>query len=278
MKQSITELKKSAWQIRLELIRMFGVGKPHHYGGTLSCAEIVAALYFHKMNFSKELLNAPERDRLIMSKGHTVPAQYAALAMLGVFPMEELKTIKRLGSRLQGHPDITKTPGIEAPTGSLGQGLSYANGIALAAKLDGLKFNIFVIVGDGELQEGQTWEAAMTTSQHCLGNLCVIVDRNVHQSQGCVSEIMDVEPLDKKWQAFGWDTVRIDGHNMEAVCKALDGFTGQGKRPLAIIADTIKGKGVKFMEDVYKFHNAALTEEQFKEAEKEILAGLQEVK
>jgi len=278
MKQSISELKNTAWKIRLELIRMFGIGKAHHYGGTLSCTEIVSALYFHKMNFSMELLDAPERDRFIMSKGHTVPAQYAALAMLGVFPMEELKTIKQFGSRLQGHPDITKTPGIEAPTGSLGQGLSYANGIALAAKLDGLKFNIFVIVGDGELQEGQIWEAAMTTSHYGLGNLCVIVDRNVHQSQGCVSEIMDVEPLEKKWEAFGWDTARIDGHNMEAVCKALDDFTGQGKRPLAIIADTIKGKGVKFMENLYKYHNAALTEEQYKQAEQEILARMQEVK
>ena len=275
MQSDMQELERIAWRMRLELLRMFGVGKPHHFGGSLSCTELVTALYFHKMHYSAALQNAPERDRFIMSKGHTVPAQYVALAMLGVLPMEELCTIKRLGSRLQGHPDILKTPGLETPTGSLGQGLSYANGIALAARLDGLRFNLYLIMGDGELQEGQPWEAAMTASHHALGNVCVLIDRNGHQSQGRVSEIMNIEPLERKWEAFGWDAVRVDGHDMAAVCGALDRFDGKGKRPLAIIADTVKGKGISFMENTFKFHNANLTEEQFRLAERELLARME---
>jgi transketolase len=271
----LRELERTAWRLRLELLRMFGFGKFHHFGGSLSCADLVAALYFHKMHYSAALQDAPERDRFIMSKGHTVPAQYVALAMLGVLPMEELRTIKRLGSRLQGHPDILKTPGLEAPTGSLGQGLSYANGIALAARLDGLRFNVYVLMGDGELQEGQPWEAAMTTSHRGLGNVCVLVDRNGHQSQGCVSEIMNIEPLEAKWKAFGWDAVRVDGHDMAAICGVLDRFDGKTTRPLAIIADTVKGKGVSFMENTFKFHNANLTEEQFRTAEQELLARVE---
>jgi transketolase len=271
----LRELERTAWRLRLELLRMFGFGKFHHFGGSLSCADLVAALYFHKMHYSAALQDAPERDRFIMSKGHTVPAQYVALAMLGVLPMEELRTIKRLGSRLQGHPDNLKTPGLEAPTGSLGQGLSYANGIALAARLDGLRFNVYVLMGDGELQEGQPWEAAMTTSHRGLGNVCVLVDRNGHQSQGCVSEIMNIEPLEAKWKAFGWDAVRVDGHDMAAICGVLDRFDGKTTRPLAIIADTVKGKGVSFMENTFKFHNANLTEEQFRTAEQELLARVE---
>jgi transketolase len=272
----LRNLERTACRMRLTLLKMFGFGKFHHFGGSFSCVELVTALYFHKMRYSAPLYNAPERDRFIMSKGHTVPAQYVALAMLGVFPMEELSTIKRLGSRLQGHPDILKTPGLEAPTGSLGQGLSYANGIALAGRLDGLRFNVYVLMGDGELQEGQPWEAAMTTSHRGLGNVCVLVDRNGHQSQGCVSEIMNVEPLEAKWQAFGWETVRVDGHDLAAICAALDRFDGAGPRPLAIIADTVKGKGVSFMENTFKYHNANLTEAQFRQAEQELAARVEE--
>jgi transketolase len=275
-RSDLQTLQRTAGQMRLELLRMFGFGKFHHFGGSLSCVELVTALFFHKMRYSAALQSAPERDRFIMSKGHTVPAQYVALAMLGVFPMEELRTIKRMGSRLQGHPDILKTPGLEAPTGSLGQGLSYANGIALAARLDGLRFNVYVLMGDGELQEGQPWEAAMTTSHWGLGNVCVLIDRNGHQSQGCVSEIMNVEPLEAKWQAFGWDAVRVDGHDLAAICATLDRFDGAGARPLAIIADTVKGKGISFMENTFKFHNANLTEAQFRQAEQELAAQVEE--
>jgi transketolase len=275
--RTMAELERIAWEIRLALIEMFSWGKAHHFGGSLSCAEIVAALYFHKMNYSAAKRQDPCRDRFIMSKGHSVPAQYAALAMLGVFSTDELRTIKQLGSRLQGHPDVRKTPGIEACTGSLGQGLSFANGIAMAARLDGLRFNIFVLVGDGELQEGQMWEAAMTTSHYGLNNICLIVDRNRYQSQGEVDALMRVEPIQERWQSFGWRTVRIDGHCMKEVCGALDQMGPNSKQPLAIIADTVKGKGAPFLEGTYVGHNAAITEAQYIELREGIRAKLQEL-
>lgn len=276
MKQevNIKELEKKACQIRLEILRMFSHEKFHHFGGSLSCVELMTALYFYKMNYSAENIDDPERDRFIMSKGHSVPTQYVILAMLGIIPMDELKTIKRLGTRLQGHPDILKTPGIEAPTGSLGQGLSYANGIALAAKMDGLKFNMYLILGDGEVQEGQIWEAAMTTNHYHLNNICVIVDRNRYQSQGEVDQLMRVEPLKDRWESFGWQSVRIDGHDMRQICQALDLMNGNNEKPLAIIADTVKGKGINFIENTYKYHNFKLTEEEYLQAEQELLEKL----
>jgi transketolase len=263
---SINELEEQAKRIRLEILKMFSYGKAHHFGGSLSCADIVAALYFRKMNFSIELLEDPSRDRFVMSKGHTVPTQYAALALKGIFPVEELQTIKTLGTRLQGHPDINKTPGIEAPTGSLGQGLSFANGMALGGRMNGLKFNSYVILGDGELQEGQVWEAAMTTSHYKLGSLCAFVDRNRYQSQGSIDDLMGVEPLEQKFESFGWNTVRIDGHDMSAICAVLDDFDGEGDKPLAVIADTVKGKGIPFMENTHKYHNYALSETEYNDA------------
>jgi len=193
-----------------------------------------------------------------------------ALAMHGVFPMDELSTIKRLGTRLQGHPDINKTPGVEAPTGSLGQGLSFANGMALGGRLDGLQFSIYLILGDGELQEGQVWEAAMTSSHYKLGNICVVVDKNGYQSQGSVDRLMGVDPIEERFQAFGWKTLRIRGHEIEEICAALDTFDGKGEKPLAIVAKTVKGKGVSFMEHTHQFHNAPLTREQYDQAMKEL--------
>lgn len=265
-------LEATVWKIRLELIRMFSHGKFHHFGGSLSCVELMTALFFYKMNYSLKNMLAADRDRFIISKGHSVPTQYVILSMLGIIPKDELQTIKQLGSRLQGHPDIRKTPGIEAPTGSLGQGLSFANGIALAARMDSLHFNIYLILGDGELQEGQVWEAAMTTSHYRLNNICIIIDRNKYQSQGAVDQLMGVEPLADKWQAFGWNTARIDGHDIHQVCQALDGHPSQ--KPLAIIADTVKGKGVSFLENSYKYHNYQLTADEYAQAEKEILDHL----
>lgn len=275
--KTVRELERIAWQIRLALVDMFAWGKAHHFGGSLSCADIVAALYFYKMNYSAANRLDPDRDRFIMSKGHSVPAQYAALAMLGILPTDELKTIKQLGSRLQGHPDVRKTPGIEAATGSLGQGLSFANGMALAARLDNRRFNIFVVVGDGELQEGQVWEAAMTASHYALDNICVIIDRNHYQSQGEVDAMMRVEPLEERWQAFGWRTRRVDGHDMRQICSALDEMRPDAPRPLAIIAETVKGKGVEFLEGTYVGHNATLTESQFHQARNRVLAKLLEL-
>ena len=266
----ISELKEIAKEIRVELIKMFSFGKAHHFGGCLSCVDIVTALYFYKMNFSADMINSPARDRFVMSKGHTVPTQYAALAMLGVFPLEELRSIKKLGSRLQGHPDINKTPGIEAPTGSLGQGLSFANGLTLGGRMNDLDFCTYVILGDGELQEGQVWEAAMTTAHYKLGNVCAFVDRNRYQSQGSIDDIMGVEPLEQKFGSFGWDVIRIDGHDMGQICNALDGFDGRGSKPLAIIADTVKGKGVSFMENTHKYHNYSLSESEYNNAISEL--------
>ncbi len=270
----VRELEKKAWMIRLELIRMFSVGKAHHFGGSLSCADIVSALYFHKMNYSKENMNNPERDRFIMSKGHSVPTQYVALSMLGIIPGEELKTLKTLGTRLQGHPDMRKTPGIEAPTGSLGMGLSFANGIAMAGRLDGLTIKVFLLLGDGELQEGQVWEAAMSSANRGLHNICVFVDRNRFESQGEVERSKGIEPLVDKWKAFGWETFRIDGHDMGSICEVLDRFDGTNSKPFVIIADTIKGKGVSFMENTFKYHNASLDDKEYQQAIDELQGTL----
>ena len=275
--EKIRELERIAAEIRLSILRMFSTNKAHHFGGSLSCVEIVTALYFYKMKYDKASASSPTRDRFIMSKGHTVPVQYAALARHGVIPEAELSTIKQLGSRLQGHPDVLKTPGLEAPTGSLGQGLSYANGIALAGRLDNQDFNVYVVVGDGELQEGQIWEAAMTTSHYRLKNLCVIVDRNKYQSQGEVDSMMSIEPLERKWESFGWETVRVDGHSVAELLDAFDRFPAASGKPYAIVADTVKGKGVGFMENTYKYHNFSLTEEEFARAEDELQAKLKEL-
>jgi transketolase len=268
--KTVRYLEEIAWRARLELIEMFSYGTPHHIGGSLSCVEILTSLYFYKMNYLKENMGDPKRDRFVMSKGHSVPAQYVMLAMLGIIPKDELKTIKKVGTRLQGHPDVLKTPGIEAPTGSLGMGLSYANGMALAAKLSGLKFNIYLLIGDGELQEGQIWEAAMTTSHYRLNDICAIVDTNRFQSQGPVDRIKNVEPVTKKWQAFGWQTLRVNGHDIKQLCDALDYSTTRNKKPCIIIADTIKGKGVKFLENTHKYHNSSLTQEQYQHALEEL--------
>ena len=268
--EKLSALRRAALEVRLELIKMFSYEKVHHFGGCLSCVDILTVLYLYKMKFSAQCAGDPQRDRFIMSKGHSIPTQYVLLAKLGIIPKAELATIKELGTRLQGHPDILKTPCLEAPTGSLGMGLSYANGIALAARMDGLKFNVYVLMGDGELQEGQVWEAAMTSSHYGLGNVCVVVDRNRFQSQGEVERSMGVEPLEEKWRAFGWDTVRIDGHDVRQICDAVDRVDGQRVRPLTIIADTIKGKGVSFLEDTYQYHTGKLSKEQYVRALEEI--------
>jgi transketolase len=273
----IRQLELKAWQIRREIVIMFGHGKFHHFGGALSCADIVAALYFYKMNYSKANWESQDRDRFIMSKGHSVPAQYVALAALGIIDKSELPKLKQLGSCLQGHPDMRKTPGIEAPTGSLGMGLSFANGMAMAARLDGLKFNLYLLLGDGEIQEGQVWEAAMNTSHQDLANICVIIDRNEFQSQGKVEDLKGVEPLVEKWQAFGWEAFRVNGHDIGQLCSVLERFDGTNGKPFAIIADTVKGKGVSFMENTFKYHNASISAEEHKKALAEVEARIEEL-
>ena len=259
----VAELQCKAAELRLNIVTMMGSNKVHHFGGSLSAADIVTALYFYKMRYDPHNPDWPERDRFLMSKGHSVPAQYAALAMLGVFPLEELATLKQLGSRLQGHPAMHLTPGLEGCTGALGEGLSYANGMALAARIRGLSYNVYCLLGDGELQEGQVWEAAMTSARHCLGNLVAIVDRNGLKAMDETKCGKLLDPLDERWTSFGWAAREIDGHDMAAICEALDWAGEQTQQPAVIIANTVKGKGVSFLEGQPQFHNAPLNGEQF---------------
>ena len=268
----LAALQRRARQIRLALIRMMGAGKAHHFGGSLSAVEILVALYFYKMHYEHGDPGHADRDRVLLSKGHGVPTQYACLAMLGVIGQDELPTLKTLGSRLQGHPDVRKTPGLEAPTGSLGQGLSFANGLALAARLDGMAHRVYVLLGDGELNEGQVWEAAMTSAHYRLDSLTAIIDRNDLQAQGATEDRKRLEPLAAKWAAFGWHVLEVDGHDLRALCDALDQATATRGRPTAIIARTVKGKGVSFLEGRFQFHNASLTADQIARA----LAELEE--
>lgn len=264
MDATITRLEEKALALRQHVVcDMIGVGKVGHLGGSCSCAEIVAALYFHKMRVSPENPADPKRDRFLLSKGHAALVQYAALAELGYFPIEELKRVKTLGAMLQGHPDMTKTPGIEANTGSLGQGLSVANGMALGLRLDGGEQKVYVIVGDGELAEGQIWEAAMAAANFKLDNLVAIVDCNRLQATGAIRDRFDLNPIPAKWAAFGWQVLEIDGHDIAAVLRALDEADGIKGKPTVIIASTTKGKGISFAENNAAFHNGSLTAEQY---------------
>jgi transketolase len=261
--QTLRGLEAKARKMRYHVVRMMGANKAHHFGGSLSSIELVTALYFYKMRYDPSNPCWEERDRFVMSKGHGVPTQYAALAMLGVIPMEELPRLKRLGSILQGHPNACMTPGIEACTGSLGQGLSFANGIALAARIRGLPSRVYCLLGDGEIQEGQVWEAALGAAAQKLDNLVAMIDRNHLKSQGVVDEAKLLEPLPDKWAAFGWYALAVDGHDLRQICDALDEAETVKGQPTMIVADTVKGKGIPFMEGEFQFHNAAISEEQF---------------
>jgi transketolase len=269
----LAELRATARELRYHIINMMGAGKPHHFGGSLSIVELVTALYFYKMRYDPRDPGWDGRDRFVMSKGHTVPTQYVALAKMGVLPMEDLPTLKRLGSILQGHPNACMTPGLEACTGSLGQGLSFANGIAMAARIRHLGIRVYCLLGDGELHEGQVWEAAMGSSTHKLDNLCAMVDRNRLKSQGAVDEAKSLEPLTGKWEAFGWHVISVDGHNLCQICDALDEAEMVRGKPTVIIAETVKGKGVPFMEGQFQFHNASITREQWEEAMRALSLG-----
>jgi transketolase len=271
---TVRELERRAAEVRLEIVKAMGAGQFHHFGGSLSAADLLVALYFRSLRGRAAQPDWPERDRLVLSKGHAVPAVYVCLALCGYFPKEELATLKRFGSNLQGHPDMRKTCGLEASTGSLGMGLSVANGLALAGRVLGRNSRVYVLLGDGECQEGQVWEAAMTAGHYRLDTLTALVDRNGLQAMGRTEERMSVEPLAAKWQAFGWRTFEIDGHDMGAICGALEEAAAVTGRPSAIIARTVKGRGVPFMEGQTGFHNAAITEEQFQEARQHLEAAL----
>lgn len=263
MVYAVEDLKKIAKAIRLNIVKMVGPGKAGHFGGSCSLAEIVSVLYFRKMRHKPEDPKWEDRDRLVLSKGHGAIVQYAALAMCGYFPVEELKTLKKLGSRLQGHPDLKKTPGIEANTGSLGQGLSICCGIAAGAKLDNKDYKVYCILGDGEIAEGQIWEAAMAASFYKLDNLVGILDCNKVQATGPILERFDINPIKEKWQAFGWHVIEIDGHDIEQIIKAFDEADQVKGKPTMIIAHTVKGKGIPFAENNAAFHNGIMTQEQY---------------
>ncbi len=251
-----------AHRIRAEIVRMVGPATPGHFGGSFSLAEIMATLYFRVMKIRPADPAWPERDRLILSKGHAGIVQYAAMALAGYFPVEELLTLKKLGSRLQGHPDLTKLPGIEANTGSLGQGLSMACGLAAGLRLDHSPARVYCVVGDGELAEGQIWEAAMTARVHKLDNLTAILDYNTVQAMGTVHERFDTTPYREKWDAFGWHTIEADGHDVQSMTDAFAAAAAIKGKPSIIIAHTIKGKGLDYAEGNANYHNGTLTPEQ----------------
>jgi len=264
-------LEEKARIIRAHVIRMVYAAQSGHIGPSLSIADLLAALYFHVLRIDPQNPRWPERDRFILSKGHGCSAWYAALAERGYFPKEELLTFRRLGTRLQGHPDMAKTPGVDMTAGSLGHGLSAGLGMALAARIDGLDYRTYVILGDGEIQEGLVWEAAMAAPQAQLDNLVAIIDYNGWQSGGAVGEILPLEPLAEKWKAFGWATQEIDGHSMEAILRAFELAQATKGQPSTIIAHTIKGKGVSFMENDNRWHMTPPTKEEEEAALRELV-------
>ena len=263
---SIKELTKNATEIRKGIIEEVYHAQSGHPGGSLSIADILTVLYFHEMNIKPENPNWKERDRLVLSKGHCSPALYSCLANKGYFPVEDLKTFRKIDSYLQGHPDMKKVPGVDMTTGSLGQGLSAANGMAIAGKMDQKDYRVYCILGDGEIEEGQIWEAAMTSSKYKLDNLCVIVDNNNLQIDGTIKEVMSPYPIDEKFRSFGFEIIKIDGHDIEEIIKAFEVAKNIKDKPTCIIAKTIKGKGISYMENQVEWHGKAPNEEQYKEA------------
>jgi len=274
----IRSLQERAWLLRRHVVRMVGVGKTGHIGGSCSSAELIAALYFHILHLNPAEPKLSSRDRFVLSKGHAALIQYAALAERGFFPFEELERVKTLGSMLQGHPDCLRTPGIEANTGSLGQGLSIANGMALAAKLNHGAYKIWVLLGDGELNEGQVWEAAMFAAHRKLDNVVAIVDRNGLQAMGPTAQRLDTDPLAAKWTAFGWCVAEIDGHDMTQIVSALETARAHTGSPAAVIARTVKGKGLSFAENNFAFHNGMMSADQFAMALAEIDAAIAQIR
>ncbi len=267
------ELQQKANQLRKDILTMIARAGSGHPGGSLSIVDILAVLYYKVMRLRPQEPLWPERDRFVLSKGHACPALYAVLADKGFFPREYLARLRQLGSPLQGHPDMRKTPGVDFSTGSLGQGLSAANGMALAARLQEASWRVYVVLGDGEIQEGQVWEAAMSAAHYGLSNLTAFLDYNGLQIDGTVREIMCPEPLAEKWRAFGWHVLEIDGHDHAAILEAVRRSQLENHRPSMIIARTIKGKGVSFMEDQVSWHGKAPSEELLQNALRELEGG-----
>jgi transketolase len=274
---SIAELERWATVLRIDCVRMLAVAKSGHLDSSLSAADIVAALYYRVLRHDPERLDWPERDRFVLCKGHAAPIQYAALAHHGYFPLEDLMGLRQIGAHLQGHPDMTRTPGVEVSTGSLGQGLSMCVGICLALKLDRLDqtAHVFGVLSDGDCQEGETWEAATAAPHYGVRNLTAVVDYNHLQTDGTTEEVMDIGDVRAKFESFGWDAVEIDGHDMAQVTEALE-RSRTLDRPAAIIAQTRKGRGVSMMEGTFGFHGKPPTPEQAAEALEELMARLEE--
>jgi transketolase len=265
-------MKDIAKQMRIDIVEMLAAAGSGHPGGSLSATDILAVLYFDKMNIDPANPIDPDRDRLVLAKGHAAPALYAALAQKGFFPREDLVTLRKSDSYLQGHPNMQTTPGVEMSTGSLGQGLSVANGMALAGRLDNRDYYVYCIMGDGEIEEGQVWEAAMSAGHYGLDHVIAFVDHNHLQIDGNNDEVMTISPVEDKFRAFGWNVMTIDGHDYDAISDAVDAAKASTGKPTLIVAETVKGKGVSFMENQVGWHGVAPTAEQAKEAVAELMA------
>ena len=267
---NIEGLKMKAKEIRKDIIEEVYNAKSGHPGGSLSIADIMAVLYFNELKIDEKNPRWEDRDRVVLSKGHCSPALYAALAERGFFSKETLKSFRKIDSNLQGHPDLNKVQGVDMTSGSLGQGLSVANGMAISAKMDNKDYRVYVILGDGEIEEGQVWEAAMTANKYKLDNLCVIVDNNNLQIDGTIEEVMSSYPIDEKFKSFGFNVLNIDGNNIEEIINAFESAKKTKDKPTCIIAKTIKGKGVSFMENKAEWHGKAPNEEEYIQAMKEL--------
>lgn len=268
--KALEQLKEKANIIRKDIIEMLAEAKSGHPGGSLSAVEILTYLYFKEMNVDPSNPQWQDRDRFILSKGHGAPVLYSTLAEKGYFPKEELMKLRKTGAMLQGHPDMKGTPGVDMSTGSLGQGLSASNGMALAAKLDNKNYRVYALLGDGEMQEGQVWEAAMTSAHYKLDNLTVFIDNNGLQIDGTNEEVKNINPIEDKWKVFGWHVITIDGHDLQQIEKAVEDAKNTKGKPTAIIAKTVKGKGVSFMENQVGWHGVAPNAEQKEQALKEL--------
>lgn len=259
---NVDSVAQAARQMRIDIIKAISAAGSGHPGGSLSATDVIATLYFYKMNIDPKNPGKEDRDRFVLSKGHAAPALYAALGVKGFFEREEMYQLRKIGSRFQGHPDMKKVPGVEMSTGSLGQGFSASVGMALAGKLDGKKSKVYALLGDGEIQEGIIWEAAMSAAHYKLDNLVAILDNNGLQIDGRNEDVMTVEPIYEKFESFGWDVLQVDGHDIEAIAEALDQADEARERPTLIIAHTVKGKGVSFMEDEAGWHGKAPNAEE----------------
>lgn len=269
----LEEFQKRAQNVRKNIIEMVYSAKSGHPGGSLSITDILVALYFSELRINENNPKDENRDRFVLSKGHCSPALYAVLAEKGFIPEKDLKSFRKIDSYLQGHPDMKKIPGVDMTSGSLGQGLSVSNGMAIAGKLDNKDYRVYCILGDGEIEEGQVWEAAMSSSHYKLDNLCVIVDNNNLQIDGKIEDVMNPHPIDKKFESFGFNVIKIDGHNFEEILEAFEKAKNTKGKPTAIIAKTIKGKGISYMENNVGWHGKAPNEEEYNLAIKELLSN-----